>query len=50
LRRADSAFLARNCVDFAFCKHVIAVKWNKGGSMEEAKDCFNVFAGTGKKD
>lgn len=51
LKRADQQFLTRNCVDLAFCKHVIAVKFHKdGGSQEEAKECFNLFAGTQKKD
>ena len=50
LRRADSDYLKRNCVDLQFCKHVIALKYHKGGSVEEAKECFNIFAGSSKKD
>ena len=47
LKKADPYFLSRNCVDMAFCKHVIAKRWQKdGGSHDEAKECFNLFAGT----
>ena len=43
MRRADIDFPRRNCVDLTFCKHVIAYRWNKGGNVEEAKECFMLF-------
>ena len=43
MRRADLDFPRRNCVDLPFCKHVIAYRWNKGGNLEEAKECFMLF-------
>ena len=48
LRKSDPKILERNCVDFAFVKHVVTFHWNKGihaesGKDEEAKECFRLF-------
>ena len=43
LRRADIDFPRRNCADFNFTKHVVAYRWNKGGNVEESKECFMIF-------
>ena len=43
MKKADPDFLKRNAVDFPSVKYVIAYRWNKNGSQEEAKECFKLF-------
>ena len=48
LKKVDSQFLHRNCVDLQFVKEAIAYRMYKGskdstGRDEEARDCFNLF-------
>ena len=48
LKKSDPEILKRNAVDFAFVKHVVTYRWNKGirsesGKDEEAKECFRLF-------
>ena len=43
LRKHDSEFKKRNCVDLAFCKYVIWYRSNKTSREDEATECFKVF-------
>ena len=43
LKRLDPEFPKRTGVDFEFLKCAVAVRWNKTGLYEEAKDAFRVF-------
>ena len=44
LNKCDNEFSKRNCVDFQFCKHVVAYRhFTRQGREDEAKECFRVF-------
>ena len=47
LKKLDSNFASRNCVDLAFVKEVVAFRQYRGnkesGRDEEARECFRLF-------
>ena len=43
LKKADPQFLTRLAIDYDSLKYVVGYRWNKGGNLEEAKECFKLF-------
>ena len=43
LRRTDPDIMRAQGVELDACRAFLGYRWNKGGKLEEAAECFNLF-------